>query len=160
MGNAPHFRKIRGQSGVDQHQSIMADRMAVISSAKIEHEAQKVEVVALKTELNGLEERLNALKERLVSLPGPKAEEARSVKPARDLNAGRDSSNQRIGATRDGSDFSTGSQVAEPSIHASMPHRKGSLCWCSIAALLAVRLSHQPGLKIISAFRLGSPALP
>jgi hypothetical protein len=92
---------------------------------KIEHEAQKVEVAALKTELNGLEERLNALeerlnarKERLVSFASRlKAEEARSGKPARDLNPGRDSAGQHIGAAQDGSDFAPGSQVAEPSIH-------------------------------------------
>lgn len=90
-----------------------------INRFKIEHEAQKAEVAALETELNGLEERLNALKERLVSLaPRPKAEEAWSGKPARDLNPGRDSSGQHIGAARDGSDFSPGSPVAEPSIHA------------------------------------------
>jgi hypothetical protein len=96
-----------------------------INRFKIEREAQKVEVVALKTEANALEERLKTLKERLdlVSLsPNErvKAEETRSGKPARDLNAGRDSSDQRIEAARDGSEFSAGSQVVvEPSIDAS-----------------------------------------
>jgi hypothetical protein len=100
---------------------------------KIEHEAQKVEVAALKTELNGLEERLNALeerlkarKERLASFASRlKAEEARSGKPGRDLNPGRDSSGQHIGAARDGSDFSPGSPVAEPSIH-TCPRASGN----------------------------------
>jgi thioredoxin reductase (NADPH) len=37
---------------------------------------------------------------------------------------------------------------------------EGLVCWCSMAEPLAVRLAHRPGLKIISAFQLGSPALP
>ncbi len=93
-----------------------------INRFKIEREAQKVGIVALKTEVDALEERLKALKERLVSLAPnerPKAEEAGFAKPARDLNAGCDSSDQRIEAARGGSDFSAGSQVVEPSIHTS-----------------------------------------
>jgi hypothetical protein len=116
----------RRETSVEQLQDKATNQLAelgrkgeTINRFKIEHEAQKAEVAALKTELNGLEERLNALKERLVSLaPRPKAEEARSGKPARDLNPGRHSSGQHIGAARDGSDFSPGSPVAEPSIHA------------------------------------------
>jgi hypothetical protein len=46
-------------------------------------------------------------------------EEARSGELARDPDAGRDSSGQHIGMTREGSDFSAGLQVAEPSIQVS-----------------------------------------
>jgi hypothetical protein len=49
----------------------------------------------------------------------PKAEEARSGALARDPDAGRDSSDQHIGMTREGSDFSAGLQVVEPSIQVS-----------------------------------------
>ena len=49
----------------------------------------------------------------------PIAQEARSGGPARDLDAGRDSSDQRIGMAREGSDLYTGLQVTEPSIHVS-----------------------------------------
>ncbi len=104
----------------NQHAELGRDDDA-INRFKIERETQKVGMVALKTEADALEERLKALKERLVSLvpnERPKAEEAGSGKPACDLNAGRNSSDQPIEAARDGSDFSEGSQVVEPLIHA------------------------------------------
>jgi hypothetical protein len=49
----------------------------------------------------------------------PKAEEPQSGEPARDPDAGRDSSDQHIGMTREASDFSAGLQVVEPSIQVS-----------------------------------------
>ena len=49
----------------------------------------------------------------------PKAEEARSDRPVRNPDAGRDSSDQRIGMARGGSGFSAGLQVVEPSIPVS-----------------------------------------
>jgi hypothetical protein len=49
----------------------------------------------------------------------PEAEEAQSGGPARDPNAGRDSSNHRSGMVREGSDLSAGLQFVEPSTHPS-----------------------------------------
>jgi hypothetical protein len=104
-----------------------------INQLMIEREAQKVEVVALKTEVEVLKERLAAAGKEVEAVEGwhhednvslvprawPKAEEARSGELARDPGAGRDSSDQHIGMIREGSDFSAGLQVAEPSIQAS-----------------------------------------
>jgi hypothetical protein len=49
----------------------------------------------------------------------PTAEEARSGEPARDPDAGHDSSDQCIGMAREGSDFSAGLGAVEPSIRVS-----------------------------------------
>ena len=55
----------------------------------------------------------------LVPKEWPTAEEARSGGPARDPDAGRDSSDQCIGMAREGSDFSAGLRAVEPSMHVS-----------------------------------------
>jgi len=55
----------------------------------------------------------------LVPKEWPTAEEARSGGPARDPDAGRDSSDQCLGMAREGSDFSAGLRAVEPSIHVS-----------------------------------------
>src|ERR1035437_859094 len=55
----------------------------------------------------------------LVPKESPTAEEARSGRPARDPDAGRDSSDQCIGMAREGSDFSAGLRAVEPSMHVS-----------------------------------------
>ena len=104
-----------------------------INQLMIEREAQKVEVVALKTEVEVLKERLTAAGKEVEAVEGwhhegdvslvprawPKAEEARSGELVRDPDAGRDSSDQHIGMIREGSDFSAGLQVVEPSIQVS-----------------------------------------
>ena len=55
----------------------------------------------------------------LASKDLPTAEEARSGEPARNPDAGRNSSDQGIGMVREGSDFSAGLGAVEPSIRVS-----------------------------------------
>ncbi len=206
------------EMNVEQFQNKNTNQLAelggednAINRFKIEREAQKVEVVRLKTEANSLEERLKALKKRLdlVSLAPkerPKAEEARSGKPARDLNAGhdssdqrivnaleerlnalkerldlvslapkerpkaeearcgeparalnagRDSSDQRIEEARNGSDFSAGSQVVEPSIHA--PARASGYQFVSNKPWIGGRRSRS-GARVFIAALIGAGA--
>ncbi len=57
----------------------------------------------------------------LVPKEWPAAEEARSGGPARGLDAGRISSDQRIGMAPEGSDYYAGLRRAEPSLHVPPP---------------------------------------
>ncbi len=75
-----------------------------INRLKIEREAQKVEVVALKTEVEALKDQLTAASDEVEAAEGWHHECDVSLVPR-----------QRIGA-REGSDFSGGLEVVEPSI--------------------------------------------
>jgi hypothetical protein len=102
-----------------------------INRLKIERDAQNVELIALKTRIEALNERLTAAGNEvkaesdvvsLVPKESPTSEqEARSGGPARGPDAGRDSSVQRIGLAREGSDISARLQAVESSTLVS-PH--------------------------------------
>ena len=91
-----------------------------INRLMIEREAQKVEVVALKTEVDLLKERLTAAGKEAEAVEGWHHEGDVSLVPTAwpttELVRVPDS---QQGIAREGSDFSAGLQVAEPSIQAS-----------------------------------------
>jgi hypothetical protein len=79
----------------------------------------------------------------------PKTEEARSGRPARDPDAGRDLSDQRIGMAREGSDFSAGLQVVEPSIQ--VPSRASGDQFVSNGLSIGRRISRSSARFFIAA---------
>ena len=84
----------------------------------------------------------------LVPSESPKAERVRSSEPARDLNAERGFSGQRIGTARAGSDFSAGSQVVGPSIDASL--RTSGHQYISNKPWIGTRASRRVALFLIT----------
>jgi len=84
----------------------------------------------------------------LVPSESPKAERVRSSEPARDLNAERGFSGQRIGTALAGSDFSAGSQVVGPSIDASL--RTSGHQYISNKPWIGTRASRRVALFLIT----------